>query len=305
MIHPIVTIDLREWSLTSPVAAHVSDAEAARVLYFPSLAFELSTAEKTLLRPDLQDPARRNISQVPGLRVAGAVGSTQDIDMLDAMLLRFRSQATQLVESLFPAYRGHLQTQPTSFRPSEVATRTQSWRADDKRLHVDAFPSRPNYGARILRVFSNLNPDGKPRVWRVGEPFEAMAAHFKPRVKPYSAFQAALLDKLGVTKSRRSEYDHIMKKLHDLMKQDADYQRTADQIEFPFAAGSTWICFSDQTLHAVLSGQFMVEQTWFMEPRYQYEPERSPLAITSKLWGRPLTRATSNLSDDSQQARPV
>ena len=41
---------------------------------------------------------------------------------------------------------------PTSYRPSQVETRAQSWRADDKRMHVDAFPSRPNYGERILRV---------------------------------------------------------------------------------------------------------------------------------------------------------
>ena len=62
----------------------------------------------------------------------------------------------------------------------------QSWRADDRRLHVDAFPSRPNYGERILRVFTNVNPDGEPRVWRVGEPFEAVARRFLPRAKPYS-----------------------------------------------------------------------------------------------------------------------
>ena len=65
----------------------------------------------------------------------------------------------------------------------QVSTRKQSVRADDRRLHVDAFPSRPNYGERILRVFTNVNPDGEPRVWRVGEPFEDVAPRFLPRAE--------------------------------------------------------------------------------------------------------------------------
>ncbi len=291
MTDPIVTLATTDWSPAEAVPASTETVEAGRVLYFPALRFALSAEERTLLRPDLRDPAKRNISQSPGTRVVGAQGSPHEIDLLDAMLLRYRTQATQLVDRLFPAYRGHLTAQPTSFRPSEVASRAQSWRADDKRLHVDAFPSRPNRGARILRVFHNLNPQGTPRVWRVGEPFEAMAAHFMPQVKRYHAWQAALLQRLHVTKSLRSEYDHMMLQLHDLMKQDMGYQREAEQTEFRFAAGSTWVCFSDQTLHAVHSGQYMMEQTYFMAPQHQARPETSPLGILSRLAGRPLAGA--------------
>ncbi len=32
----------------------------------------------------------------------------------------------------------------------------------------------------------------------------------------------------------------------------------------PFPPGSVWVCFSDQTSHAVMSGQFMLEQTFFL-----------------------------------------
>ena len=291
MTDPIVPVQTSQWSEAQALPQYVEAVEAGQVLYFPRLRFTLSESESKLLRPDVRDPAKRNISQAPGTRVVGAVGSTAEIDTLDAMMLRFRNQATQLVDSLFPMYHGHLAPQPTSFRPSEVESRAQSWRADDKRLHVDSFPSRPNRGMRILRVFTNLNPNGVPRVWRVGEPFEAMARHFMPRIKRYSPLQAAMLNKLHVTKSLRSEYDHMMLQLHDLMKSDMDYQRNAEQTEFGFPPGSSWVCFSDQTLHAVHSGQFMMEQTYFMQPQHQARPERSPLGILTRMKGRALEGA--------------
>ncbi|RYF44391.1 MAG: 3-deoxy-D-manno-oct-2-ulosonic acid (Kdo) hydroxylase, partial [Comamonadaceae bacterium] len=175
-----------------------------------------------------------------------------------------------------------------SYRPAHVETRVQSWRADDKRLHVDSFPSRPNYGERILRVFTNVNPDGAPRVWRVGEPFEDLARRFLPRAKPYSRWQAKLLRTLRVTKSFRSEYDHLMLQLHDGMKSDLDYQKTSPQEMAKFPPGSVWVCFSDQTSHAVMAGQYMLEQTLHLPAASQYNPEASPLAILSRLTGRTL-----------------
>ena len=43
-----------------------------------------------------------------------------------------------------------------------------------------------NYGERILRVFINVNPNKVPRVWRIGEPFEAIVDRFLANTKPYS-----------------------------------------------------------------------------------------------------------------------
>ncbi|MDB5847496.1 MAG: 3-deoxy-D-manno-oct-2-ulosonic acid (Kdo) hydroxylase [Rhodoferax sp.] len=293
MQNPIVEVPASAWSGQRPDPALTAALEGGGVLYFPALPFTLSTAEAALLRPELRDPKSRNISQPAGQpdTVKGAIGTPQERATLAAMMLRYRNQAVGLVGDLFPHYSRHLRLEPTSYRPSEVESRQQSWRADDRRLHVDSFPSRPNRGERILRVFTNLNPAGKPRLWRVGEPFEKVAAHFLPRMKPYRPWQAALLRRMRVTKSLRSEYDHMMLQLHDLMKQDMDYQQRADQLEMPFAAGSSWVCFSDQTLHAVYSGQFMMEQTFFMAPQYQSDPGRSPLGVLSKLAGRPLAGA--------------
>jgi hypothetical protein len=291
MSHQIMEVSGNQWEGRQPVEALTNALESGGVLYFPALAFSLASAELPLLRPELRDPKSRNISQPARGPVKGAQGSPEELQTLSGMMQRYRLQASQLVNALFPRYSATLRLEPTSYRPTEVATRAQSWRADDKRLHVDAFPSRPNRGERILRVFSNINPHQQPRVWRVGEPFEAMAQQVLPKIAPYRPWLAAGLKRLGITKSLRSEYDHMMLQLHDHLKRDMAYQKNAPQTQVEFAAGSTWVCFSDQTLHAVLGGQYMMEQTFFMPPQHQYRPEQSPLGILTRLAGHPLRGA--------------
>jgi hypothetical protein len=70
------------------------------------------------------------------------------------MMTRYRTQSHLLVNTILPRYKDHLHLAPTSFRPNQIVTRNESWRADDKRLHVDAFPSRPIlWGAHITRLY--------------------------------------------------------------------------------------------------------------------------------------------------------
>ncbi|MEG0148976.1 MAG: Kdo hydroxylase family protein [Comamonas sp.] len=287
----IVKIDATDWRNVPNRPEWTAAVEAGKLLYFPSLAFDLTEQEKSLLRPDVRDPKARNISLNVDGSIKGVAGDEATQQQVAAMVGRFRDQATALIAGLFPDYMPVVRMAPTSYRPSQVETRAQSWRADDKRMHVDAFPSRPNYGERILRVFTNVNPHGQPRVWRVGEPFEAVARKFLPRAKPYVRWQAKALEMLHVTKSFRSEYDHLMLQLHDGMKGDLDYQQNAPQETVPFAAGSTWVCFSDQAVHAVMAGQYMLEQTLFLPPGSEYDKEASPLAILTRLKGHPLVDA--------------
>ena len=288
MDNQLVELDLADWSAAVPNEAWIAALEAGKVLYFPRLAFELLDGEDALLTPALLSPDVRNISLDANGQIKGVVGDADVQRAAAAMVGRFRAQAQQLVHGLLPQYTAALRYAPTSYRPAQVESRVQSWRADDRRMHVDSFPSRPNYGERILRVFTNANPHGKPRVWRVGEPFEDVARRFLPRAKPYSRWQAKVLHKLRVTKSLRSEYDHLMLQLHDNMKSDLDYQKNAPQQTMPFPPGSVWVCFSDQTSHAVESGQYMLEQTLHLPASRQYNPETSPLAILRRLTGRPL-----------------
>jgi hypothetical protein len=143
-------------------------------------------------------------------------------------------------------------------------------------------------GQRLLRVFTNVHPDGIGRLWRVGEPFREFAARFLPRTRRALPGTSWLLHRLHVTKSRRTEYDHLMLQLHDLAKADAEYQSGAPQQRIDFPAGSTWITFSDQVLHAAMSGQYLFEQTYYLDPKGLSDPASSPLAVLETLTGRKL-----------------
>ncbi len=288
MNSPIVEIDFTDWREARSQPDWTAAVEAGKVLHFPRLGFDLQPAEKALLREDMLKPGTRNVSLGADGVLKGAAGSAAEQEALGAMVGRFRRQALQLIDGLLPEYRGQLRVAPTSFRPKQVETRAQSVRADDQRMHVDAFPSRPSYGERLLRVFTNLNPHGVPRVWRVGEDFETIARRFLPQAKPYRLWQARVLNAVHATKSLRSEYDHLMLQLHDLMKFDEDYQKNGTLVTIPFPPGSVWVCFSDQATHAVMSGQFMMEQTLYLPPGREADPQSSPLAILTRLVGRPL-----------------
>jgi hypothetical protein len=269
-------------------AEYITALEAGQVLHIRNFPFAPQMDAKVLYRPELLAPKSRNISLGADGRLKGAAGSEDVLRDLAGMITRFRGEAESLLDKIAPEYSAHLRRGATSFRPSVVEQRVQSWRADDRRLHVDAFPSRPNEGARLLRVFMNINPNGVPRVWRLGEPFGDIAKRFMPRLKPYSRWQASLLHKLGITKSFRTEYDHTMLQLHDAMKGDLDYQRDCPQETVEFPPGSVWICFSDQAAHAAMAGQFLLEYTAQLPPARQYDYEASPLATLTRMKGHAL-----------------
>jgi 3-deoxy-D-manno-octulosonic acid hydroxylase-like protein len=286
----VTTIDIASWrpqvseSLTADNARVI---EAGGVLALPRLAFALGADERRFLDPRWSDGRAKNINLDRG-EIHGSSADGADRAALRGMVARFAADASALIAALFPRYAPHLKTARTSFRPQPASGRAVSWRKDDTRLHVDAFVSRPNHGERILRVFCNVNPHGIDRVWRIGEPFDAMAAHFLPSIRRMRAGEAALLAALHVTKGRRSEYDHLMLGLHDAAKADAGYQRASPQQEARFAPGTTWICFSDQVMHAAMGGQYMLEQTIHLPLAALYEPARAPLAVLERLTGRRL-----------------
>ncbi len=285
----VASADWHGLQLSQPREQLLAAVETGKVLYFPNLRFAIEGGEEALLDPALADPKRKNISLAPnGGAIAGVLGDAVTQSAVRALVARYQQQAASLVDGLFPEYRGRMRMAPTSLRLRQVETRETSWRKDDSRLHVDAFPSRPNYGERILRVFANVNPRGVPRVWRVGEPFEDVAKRFLPGIRPQVPGSAWLLNLLHVTKSKRSAYDHLMLHLHDAMKADLGYQQASPQQTMPFPPGCVWICFSDQTSHAVMSGQFMMEQTFFLPVDAMARPECAPLGILERLQQRAL-----------------
>ena len=288
----LVTLPIAEWRPTLAPDAQQDAAralESGAVLVLPQLAFALTERERRFLSPSWSDGRAKNIS-LEGTALKGARGDAADLAELTAMVARFAASAADLVTALLPTYAPWVKRARTSYRTQPAVGRAVSWRKDDSRLHIDAFPSRPSRGERILRVFSNVNPVA-PRVWRVGEPFEAMARTFLPRIKPPLPGSALVLAAVHATKGVRTDYDHLMLGLHDRAKADLAYQRSCAQETVPFAPGTTWLCFSDQVMHAAVSGQYMVEQTIHLPSTALVAPERSPLAILERLTGRTLAPA--------------
>ena len=283
------TFDDASWADDGPTRNVEAVVESGHVLAFPRLAFALPDAERRFLDSRWADPKAKNVSvRWPSGELRGAAGDAADLAALRAMVVRFAEQSEAFALRLFPHYRGHLKRGNTSFRPTDVTTRIRSWRQDDTRLHVDAFPSNPMRGTRLLRVFTNVNPNGEPRRWRVGEPFEAHARRYRDALGPPLPGSAWLMAALGITKRRRTGYDHAMLRLHDRAKADLEFQRTSPQARVDFAPGTTWVCYSDQVLHAAMGGQHMLEQTFLIDVEHLREPATSPLRTLERLLQRPL-----------------
>jgi 3-deoxy-D-manno-oct-2-ulosonic acid (Kdo) hydroxylase len=170
----------------------------------------------------------------------------------------------------------------------EIAGRASSWRKDDTRLHIDAFPATPVQGRRILRVFANVNPQGRPRSWRVGDRFDAVGRYFAPALRMPVPGAGAVLSLLKITKTPRSPYDALMLQLHDRMKEDTAYQQSAPQTAFDFPAGSAWMAFTDAVSHAAMAGQYQLEQTFLLPVDAMLDEQQSPLRVLERLKGRPL-----------------
>ncbi|WP_414161502.1 Kdo hydroxylase family protein [Serratia sp. BNK-10] len=285
----VLTLPLRQWAAAEASSA-VSELEQGKVLFLPELAFTLSEQEMPLLDPSLVDPKRKNISYQPLSGKLTGVAVAERRQQVQQLLERYYQSCRQLIAGLLPEYQEALHHPTGSLRlhPVSAWRASSSWRKDDSRLHVDAFPSRPNYGERILRIFTNINPHGEHRQWRVGEPFPELAQRFMPRLARYSAFSSWLQHRVHITKTRRSHYDHLMLQLHDAMKADGDYQQQGPQLALAFPPGSSWICFSDQTPHAAMGGQFMLEQTFLLPVNKMQDPQRSPLKVLEQLRGQPL-----------------
>src|SRR5471030_623343 len=278
MMQKIVELPVMDWQFAADPMQQKSALDALEngsVLLLPQLPFRLSPEEKALLTS--VEGSAKNIGWDPAA--------------LQAMLGRYAASTQSLLQALLPAYRGALRQGKTSFRPVEISGRKTSWRKDDTRLHVDSFPSSPNQGKRILRVFTNINPDGVARVWKLGAPFEEVARRFLPNVARPVFGSAALMQLLKITKSRRSPYDHYMLHLHDGMKADLAYQahqHECDPTLYRFLPGQTWIVYTDLVSHAALSGQYTLEQTFMLPVEAMGQQLRSPLAVLERQLGARL-----------------
>jgi hypothetical protein len=262
---------------------NMNDLEGGKILLFPEYFYPCS--EPALMSDSLLDSKHKNISYDHQKNKLGSLkNNTNDLEIkLNKFMRGYAEFARSLVSKALPEYIPALQWGRTSFRPAQIKGRVSSKRKDDTRLHVDSFAATPVNGLRILRVFCNINPQQEPRVWNVGEPFAQVVNQFAARIPKYNKWVAQCLKAVKATKTLRSAYDHYMLHLHDMMKLDDQYQATACKEQIDFPAQSTWIVFTDHVSHAALSGQFLLEQTFYLPVHMMKNPALSPIHEWSKL----------------------
>jgi hypothetical protein len=287
----VVEIPIVDWHqpCPGPVQERALRAlEEGGVLYFPQLAFPLGAGEQQFLSPAIAGKSKNVSFDIRTGKVRGSSVDEVAAEQLHGMMQRYANFSNILLDNLLPQYKDDLVQSRTSYRPVQITGRATSWRKDDTRLHVDSFPATPVQGNRILRVFTNVNPNGQPRAWRLGESFEAVARRYLPSLPRPLWGTSALLRLLKITKSCRSAYDHFMLQLHDGMKANLAYQKDAPQIAYDFPPGSTWMVYTDQVSHAAMGGQYLFEQTYYLPVSAMRDQAQAPLRILERLTERAL-----------------
>jgi len=273
--------------------------ERGQILLFPRTPFELPERDRTFLLGQRQTGAgyHKNIAYRPAEdRVSGyARQGAGDAAELRRVLRDYSRRVVAFVADTFPRYAARWRVDFASFRPQEEAGRQLPLRARNDLAHVDAFPTRPSGGDRILRVFTNINPV-EPRQWLTGGTFDALAAEYAVasglltrarRVGP-AKLARRLARAAGLPVTVRSPYDEFMLSFHHFLKENAEYQRRVPRTPTSFPPGATWMVFTDMVSHAVLSGQYALEQTFIVARDSLVVPDKAPISILERLAGAPL-----------------
>jgi hypothetical protein len=271
--------------------------EEGRILLFSPTPFALREEDRALLLR--QRPAgagyHKNIAYRPAEdRVTGAARLGEDAAGLARVLREYSRSAARFTASILPAYSARWRVDFASFRSEEEAGRELPLRSRNDLVHVDAFPTRPTHGDRILRVFTNVNPEA-PRVWASGGTFEELAARFasasgllaRARRQGLGGALRRLAHAAGLPVAVRSPYDRFMLSFHHYLKENRAFQDEG-KATLRFPAGSTWMVFTDMVSHAVLTGRYALEQTFIVPREAMKLPEKAPIAILERIAGAPL-----------------
>jgi hypothetical protein len=274
--------------------------ERGAVIHFPTCPFVLPAGEDhDFLLEQRLGKGHKNISYNPHTgKVNGhARGDASRTERLRGLFAGFSDSVTHWLAAALPRYAADWQLDMVSYRPEQEATRRLRLTARNDLLHVDAFPRRPTNGWRILRIFANINPS-ESRVWITGDPFAHLLARYGreaglPDGRPEPLFQRCqegLLRLIRPGRARRSVYDAFMLRFHNFLKANKTFQKTCPRQVWEFRPGAAWMVVTDTASHAVLSGRFALEHSYFLAPYSLALPEESPAALLKKTCGLDVLR---------------
>jgi hypothetical protein len=284
--------------------AWCASLEAGGVLYFPRTPVPIPPDDIDVLLGQRQTGSslHKNISYKPDADLLGGVDRKStpaaEVEQLHAIMRRYSSSVADFLSRFLAVYDSQWRRDYASYRPIEEKGRELPLRRRNDLLHVDAFPTRPTRGMRILRFFHNIHPE-RTRDWAIAQPFAQIVGNFTPRKIPVPRPAGALsrsakklatatgLAKL-VPSWKRTPYDEFMMRMHNTMKEDEEFQRTCEKEFVTFVPGSSWMVYTETVPHAALAGQYALEQTLLVDPHAMVTPESTPLAVLEKLAGARL-----------------
>jgi len=303
---PVQTISSE--SLGSPnidqIRTWCSRLEAGEVLYFPQTPVPIPPDDLTFLLGQQQTSSslHKNIAYKPARDKLSGVDEKSalpaEVARMHEVMRRYSKSIETFLSGFLAPYERRWRLDYASFRPLEEKGRDLPVRRRNDLLHTDAFPTRPTKGWRILRFFHNIHPS-RTRDWVIGEPFGRVVGNFTPGklAIPHSDSQVAragkqLAQATGLStlipQWKRGPYDEFMMRLHNTMKEDSEFQARCVREEVQFAPGSSWMVYTETVPHAVLGGQYALEQTFLVDPGAMVTRESSPIAILEKMAGAKL-----------------
>jgi hypothetical protein len=278
--------------------------EAGEILYFPRTPIPIPPADLDVLLGQHQTGSalHKNIAYKPirdELTGADAKSSPpESVRQLHDIMRRYSASVEGFLARFLAPYQKRWVLDYASYRPIEEQGRDLPVRRRNDLLHTDAFPTRPTRGWRILRFFHNIHPT-RTRDWVVGEPFPRVIGNFTPALLPIPHPDSALA-RAGKSLARttglaalvpqwkRTPYDEFMMRLHNAMKEDSDFQGVCSREYFQFAPGSSWMVYTETVPHAVLAGQYALEQTFLVNPAAMVVPDSAPIRVLEKMAGAAL-----------------
>jgi 3-deoxy-D-manno-oct-2-ulosonic acid (Kdo) hydroxylase len=107
----------------------------------------------------------------------------------------------------------------------------------------------------------------------------------------HSGVASAILRALRWPGADRSPYDRFMHRFHNFIKENERFQAECPTQRWEFPPDSTWLVFTDMVSHAVLEGQYALEQTFIVSREAMVSPEKAPVSVLERLAGYTLTSA--------------
>jgi hypothetical protein len=278
--------------------------EEGKIVTLDSIPYDFPEADRAFLLSQKQSgfKAHKNVSYRPQKDVlrGAAEDDPEQAKRLHELMRNYSQNVVKFLTQFLAPYAPHWTLDFATWRPLEEKNRDLPLHKRNDLLHVDAFPSRPSFGSRILRCFTNINPE-RNRVWATTQGFDTLAERFaldagltdiaRKAHSPIGAIKrgfAPVLKAVGVRGADRSAYDQFMLRFHDFLKENTEYQQNWEKTTLEFKPFSTWMCFTDRVPHAALSGQYMCEQTVIVPMKAMVAPQKSPLRVLESLCGKSL-----------------